>query len=49
MDFPTEYLWRAFAVTGDPMAYVDYAQNRKTGVGFEGRRVENNKGKRAGS
>ncbi|MCL2223741.1 MAG: hypothetical protein FWB96_02100 [Defluviitaleaceae bacterium] len=36
IDNGSEFLWRAFASTGDPMAYLDFSRNRLDKTGFEG-------------
>jgi len=34
--------WQVFALSGDPLAYLDYSRSRQgNGSGFEGRRSEN--------
>jgi hypothetical protein len=49
IDNPSEHLWRAFAVTGDPMAYLHFSQNRYGKTGVEGKKNANDKSTRAGS
>ncbi|MCL1882514.1 MAG: hypothetical protein FWF81_02000 [Defluviitaleaceae bacterium] len=45
----SEFLWRAFSVTGDPLAYVEYSRNRNEKTGSKGRINENHKSTRLGS
>jgi hypothetical protein len=41
MDNSSEFLWRAFAATGDPTAYLNFTHSRRNEPGFEGRSNEN--------
>jgi hypothetical protein len=51
IDNTSEFLWRAFASTGDPMAYLNFKHSRRDGTesGFEGRNNENNQDTGIGS
>jgi len=40
-DNPSEFLWRAFAATGDPTAYLNFTHSRRNETGYKGRSNEN--------